>query len=166
MVFLLVWLDRLWHWVCATSNRRRIGILCDVSRLNIRVTFRKLWDFFNLCSCSEHGCWKKDILVPWKEDWAVVAVGLWSILSTAEVVNTCFYLGQATVTNPEIGTPTDCGWIRSGESWKIHWTALPSIAACCQELTKCFCKKDCTKRCKCFRAGLSCTTLCSCMCDH
>ena len=49
-------------------------------------------------------------------------------------------------------------------SWQINWTTLPPIAACCQELTKCCCKKDCLKRCK--GAGLSCTALCSCVCDQ
>jgi len=66
----------------------------------------------------------------------------------------------------DIGWIPDWGWIQSGEAWKINWTALPSIAACCQELTKCCCKKDCLKRCTCFRAGLSCTALCSCVCDQ
>ena len=39
-------------------------------------------------------------------------------------------------------------------------------ATSCQELTKCSCKKSCKRRCKCFRIGLSCTALCSCVCDH
>ena len=39
--------------------------------------------------------------------------------------------GQAT--NPETSTPADWGWIQSGEAWKINWTTLPPIAACCQE---------------------------------
>ena len=30
--------------------------------------------------------------------------------------------------------PADWGWIQSEEAWKINWTTLPSIAACCQEL--------------------------------
>ena len=67
--------------------------------------------------------------------------------------------GQATASNPETSTPADWGWIQSEEAWKINRTTLPPIAACCQELTKCCCKKDCLKRCKCFRAGLSCTAL-------
>ena len=36
---------------------------------------------------SEHQCCTSDIPVPWKESAAVVDVGLWSILSTAVVVN-------------------------------------------------------------------------------
>ena len=72
---------------------------------------------------------------------------------------------------PQIRKPAhllsaDWGWIQSEEAWKINWTTLPPIAACCQDLTKCCCKKDCLKRCKCFRAGLSCTALCSCVCDQ
>ena len=38
-------------------------------------------------SCSELGFWKMEMLVPWNDVFAVVAVGLWSMLSTTEVVN-------------------------------------------------------------------------------
>ena len=34
------------------------------------------------------GCWNNDIPVPWNELWAMVELGSWSILSTAEVVKT------------------------------------------------------------------------------
>ena len=70
--------------------------------------------------------------------------------------------GQATVPNPETGSPADWDWNQAGEMWQIDWTTLPSVATCCQELTKCSCKMGCTRRCKCFRSGLSCTALCSC----
>ena len=33
------------------------------------------------------GCWKSEIPVPWNESVAVVVLGLWSMLSTAAVVN-------------------------------------------------------------------------------
>ena len=36
------------------------------------------------------GCWKMDTLVPRNDVWAVVAVGLWFMLSTAAVVNNYF----------------------------------------------------------------------------
>ena len=74
--------------------------------------------------------------------------------------------GQATVPNPETGSPEDWGWNQTGEMWQIHWTTLPSVATCCQELTECSCKMGCTRRCKCFRSGLSCTALCSCVCEQ
>ena len=33
------------------------------------------------------GCWTSEIAVPWNESWALVELGLWSMLSTAAVVN-------------------------------------------------------------------------------
>ena len=72
--------------------------------------------------------------------------------------------GQSIVSNPEISSPANWGWTQTGETWQICWTSLPPIATSCQELTKCSCKKGCNRRCKCFRTGLSCTALCSCIC--
>ena len=43
-------------------------------------------------SLSVDRCWKSEMLVPWKEVVAVVAVGLWSMLSTAAVVNNPFLM--------------------------------------------------------------------------
>lgn len=71
---------------------------------------------------------------------------------------------QATSPLPDIQSPADYGWRKDGDTWKICWTTLPPIAASCQELTKCSCKKDCTRRCKCFKSGLACTALCGCEC--
>jgi hypothetical protein len=47
---------------------------------------------------AQLGCWKSEMLVPWKEVVAVVAVGLWSMLSIAAVVNNPFLMtaGQTT----------------------------------------------------------------------
>ena len=64
--------------------------------------------------------------------------------------------GQATCADPDIGSPADWGWIKSEEMWKVCWTELPPIASSCQELTKCSCKKGCTRRCKCLRSELAC----------
>ena len=50
-------------------------------------------------SCSELGCWKMEMLDPWNDVFAVVAVGLWSMLSTAEVVNN-FFLKTGGQTTP------------------------------------------------------------------
>ena len=72
--------------------------------------------------------------------------------------------GQSIVSNPEISSPANWGWTQTGDTWQICWTSLPPIATSCQELTKCSCKKGCNRRCKCFRTGLSCTALCSCVC--
>ena len=74
--------------------------------------------------------------------------------------------GQATVSNPETDSPANWGWSQKDDTWQICWTALPPIATSCQELTKCSCKKGCNRRCKCFRSGLECTALCSCVCEQ
>ena len=43
------------------------------------------------------GCWKRDMLVPWKESIPVVELGLWSMLSTAAGKNNPFLrLGRHT----------------------------------------------------------------------
>ena len=72
--------------------------------------------------------------------------------------------GQATIRQPEEHSPSAWGWNKQDGIWRICWTILPSIAASCQQLTKCGCKKECGGRCKCFRCGLRCTALCSCTC--
>lgn len=73
--------------------------------------------------------------------------------------------GQATISKPDTSSPADWGWTQRGETWQICWSTLPPIAASCQQLTKCSSKKGCNQRCKCFRSGLPCTALCSCICD-
>eukprot|EP00745_Piridium_sociabile_P026549 TRINITY_DN4240_c0_g1_i3.p1 TRINITY_DN4240_c0_g1~~TRINITY_DN4240_c0_g1_i3.p1 ORF type:complete len:1496 (-),score=398.92 TRINITY_DN4240_c0_g1_i3:837-5324(-) len=74
--------------------------------------------------------------------------------------------GQATVSNPDTGSPANWGWTQTAETWQVCWTTIPPIATSCQELTKCSCKKGCTRKCKCFNLGLSCTALCSCLCEQ
>lgn len=39
---------------------------------------------------SKLGCWKTDILVPWKDMCSVVAVWFWSMLCSADCVKRCF----------------------------------------------------------------------------
>ena len=36
----------------------------------------------------KQGCWRREIAVPWKDAFAVVELGLWSMLSMADVVKT------------------------------------------------------------------------------
>ena len=74
--------------------------------------------------------------------------------------------GQATIRNPEFISPANWGWTQKGKMLQVCSTTLPPIAASCQELTKCSCKKGCSRRCKCSRSGLSWTGLCSCVCEH
>ena len=72
---------------------------------------------------------------------------------------------QAIVRQPEAQCPSEWGWFKEDDSWKVFWTALAPIAKSCQELTKCGCKTQCSGRCKCYRYGPSCTPLCSCSCQ-
>lgn len=72
--------------------------------------------------------------------------------------------GQALKRHPQMPSPSDWGWVKKDEEWKVFWTPLPPITESCWELTKCGCNKACTGRCKCFRYGLSCTCLCSSPC--
>lgn len=73
--------------------------------------------------------------------------------------------GQATVAAPALSSPAEWGWVKKGALWNVLWTTLPPIAASCQELTRCACKKGCSGRCKCYRSGLPCTALCGCTCE-
>ena len=43
--------------------------------------------------------------------------------------------GQVTHPWPVTKSPGDWGWSRQCDTWKIHWTDIPSIAAGCQGLT-------------------------------
>lgn len=73
--------------------------------------------------------------------------------------------GQALKLQPKLPSPGDWGWTQTANGWQPFWTAIPSITECCRELTRCGCKKNCTGRCSCFKAELSCTALCSCPCE-
>jgi len=72
--------------------------------------------------------------------------------------------GQSLIGEPNIPSPDLWGWERAKDdsAWTPCWTTLSEAAKGCQELLKCGCKKDCTKRCKCFKANLPCTQLCFC----
>ena len=71
--------------------------------------------------------------------------------------------GQAMDPRPALPTPTDWGWRKMEDgSYQPHWTSLPEAAKSCEELVSCGCKKGCKKRCRCKKANLPCTGLCSC----
>ncbi|VDI64100.1 Hypothetical predicted protein [Mytilus galloprovincialis] len=74
--------------------------------------------------------------------------------------------GQAVIHDQRLPSPGDCGWVKENADgmWIPHWTQVAAIAASCQELHKCGCKKTCSGRCKCYKAGLTRTALCSCSC--
>ena len=70
---------------------------------------------------------------------------------------------RSTLRQPETQSPADWVWTKKGDMWQVFWTTLPPIAESCQQLTKCGCKSECrVGRCKCYRFGLTCTTLRSC----
>ena len=73
---------------------------------------------------------------------------------------------QSTVCNPQLPSPGDWGWTKVDGTWVPHWIELAAVAKSCQELTRCVCKVHCSGRCRCFEAGLSCTALCECTCQH
>ncbi len=72
--------------------------------------------------------------------------------------------GQAHIWNPTIPSEKDWGWIQQDGQWKPFWTSLPEAGKACRELIKCGCRSDnpCRGNCKCRKANLKCTTLCSC----
>ena len=72
---------------------------------------------------------------------------------------------QATQCQPEIENPANWGWQLLAEEWQIYWTANSPIAQSCQQLTKCGCKSGCRGKCKCYKLGMNCTTLCACRCE-
>lgn len=69
---------------------------------------------------------------------------------------------QALIPDPQLPSPSNWGWQQSSEGWAPLWTTLPEASVSCYELIHCGCKKGCAGRCKCVKAALKCTALCSC----
>ena len=70
---------------------------------------------------------------------------------------------QAMVASPELPSPSEWGWNKTTDGeWEVNWTTLPEATQACRELIRCGCKKGCRGRCKCQKAALECTALCSC----
>ena len=69
---------------------------------------------------------------------------------------------KALTPNPELPSPADWGWRKDTSGWQPLWTTLPEASESCYELIRCGCKKGCTRKCKCVKAALKCTALCSC----
>lgn len=72
---------------------------------------------------------------------------------------------NALVPDPELPSPSDWGWLKEPTGWQPLWTTLPEASQTCYELIHCGCKKGCSARCKCKKAALKCTALCSCSGD-
>ena len=82
-----------------------------------------------------------------------------------------FCWGQALVKLQETPSPSIWGWKRIKEGlWEPFWTSLQQASESCAELIKCGCKSEngCRGRCKCVKASLNCTALCTCgrQCDR
>lgn len=70
---------------------------------------------------------------------------------------------QALLALPVVPTPSDWGWVEDSCGWRPVWMTLPDADSCCLELLRCGCKTGClTRRCKCVRSDLKCTSLCAC----
>ena len=61
--------------------------------------------------------------------------------------------------------PEKWGWILNEDGFSPRWMTIPEATEACRELIKCGCKKRCQGRCKCKKANLLCTELCSCSGD-
>ena len=72
---------------------------------------------------------------------------------------------QALVLDPGMPEPSDWGWAKEPSGWQPIWTIPPEASESCHELIHCRCKKGCTGRCKCAKAGLKGTALCFCSGD-
>ena len=70
--------------------------------------------------------------------------------------------GQSLVVNARTPSPADWGWEGVGDTWFPTWSHLSEASKSCRELIKCACKGNFTGRCKCKKANLPCTQLCSC----
>ena len=69
---------------------------------------------------------------------------------------------KAMIPNPEIPSLSHWGWWKDTTGWQPQWTTLPEASQSCHELIRCGCIKGCITRCKCVKAALKCTLLCSC----
>ena len=69
---------------------------------------------------------------------------------------------QMMIAAPELPSPSEWGWKKIDRGWEAYWTTLPEATQACRQLIRCGCKKDCRGRCKCKKAALQCTALCSC----
>ena len=76
--------------------------------------------------------------------------------------------GQSLTPDPTLPSPAEWGWTRSAHGpWQPYWTMLPEASKAIQQLIKCGCKltNGCRGHCKCVKAELKCTSLCSCSGD-
>jgi len=65
---------------------------------------------------------------------------------------------------PDIPDPGEWGWEWNDRTnaWVPYWTDLPDASHGCSMLLNCGCLVSCKGNCKCYRAGIHCSPLCSC----
>ena len=71
---------------------------------------------------------------------------------------------QSLLLQPKLPSPSDWGWRSVDNCWHpVWWTTIPDAAKCCPELKRCGCRTGClTRRCKCVKDNIPCTSLCAC----
>ena len=69
--------------------------------------------------------------------------------------------GQGLEPMQELPSPAEWGWQQSPEGWSPKWTTLAEASKACSELVSCGYKRACRGLCKCTKANLPCTALCS-----
>ena len=79
------------------------------------------------------------------------------------ILQSSFYWHRALSAQQEIPDFSGWGWQKDNTStWQPIWTTLDDASVACTTMLHCGCKKACTGRCKCNRAGVRCTALCKC----
>ena len=74
--------------------------------------------------------------------------------------------GQSLQLQPQLPSPAEWGWEKSGKDFRPIWTMLPIAEKACLKLISCNCTKACKGNCKCFKRNPTakpiCTHLCKC----
>ena len=80
------------------------------------------------------------------------------------LIQASFIWKQSTSCHQTIPEFHQWGWEHDEHSlgWLPFWTTLPDASKACALLLHCGCTKGCRRNCKCWRAGVHCTTLCKC----
>lgn len=64
---------------------------------------------------------------------------------------------------PDLPAPVDMGWELQDSGLQPVLMSQSPIPQSCSEMISCACKKQCrSRRCKCHKSGLQCTTICGC----
>ena len=72
-----------------------------------------------------------------------------------------FCWGRSLELQPDLPCPSEWGWCNL-DGWQPVWSTLPRASLATRELLRCGCQKGCRNACRCRKAALKCTALCSC----